>query len=370
MSHTRTRPALTLIRLLALAAWIISATLWYTGNTHTTAPGCAADAGCAQALQSHWAHVAGVPITAPAMLTHALILVLSLATHNRAGLRAMRTLVFAAALVAVWFLALQAYEGAWCPWCCAAHACALLMVPLSMRVQPDITVAMREALVPMLCAGALAGVFIAVQLTQSQRAVEPLPFAGFTDLRAEDYPLLGRADAPLLIGVLYDPLCPHCRSTHPHLLRAIERFEDRLAVALLPVPFSDRCNPHMSRTPPGFEDSCALVTLQLAVWVADASQSSAFDAFLFHDATARPALAQARAVAEQLVGVDALDAATRDARLVRALRRNTDVFDLLGRGVPRLLLAGKAYPVPEQENDLIQLLELAFAADAAVSPSQ
>jgi uncharacterized membrane protein len=359
---------LTCLRLLALCAWVIALLLYMQG---AEAPGCGADVGCGQVLSSQWSHLFRIPVSLLAMLTHAGILVLSLFIRHQAVRLLLQTLVLTVALTGLWFIALQAYEGAWCPWCCAAHACAILMVPLvlMLKVRPEAQPVSRwasRAIKPIALASLLTAFFITAQFVQPTPPPAPRHFAGFTDLRLEDNPLIGNADAPYLVAVLYDPVCPHCRVTHQHLRDAMRSntLKKDFAIALLPVALSDRCNPHMSRTPPGFEGSCELVKLQLGLWIADPAYTDRFDAFLFDDAERAPSLTQAGELAEQLVGSDTLADAMQSPQLKHTLRRNTDVFNLLGRGVPRLIIAGKAYPAPPTIEQMLTLLDAMLTEDA------
>ena len=148
-----------------------------------------------------------------------------------------------------------------------------------------------------------------------------------------------------------------CRFAHAHLIAARERYGDQLVVALMPAPFSDRCNAHMSRTLPAFASSCELTKLLMAVHHVDPTQVPAFDAFLFADQDAAPTVDAARVRAAELVSEAALVAALADPTVEAAVLGNTTLFGFLGRSVPRIIIGGRAYPAVTTEEGFFALLE-------------
>jgi len=339
----------------ALAAAAISGLLLYQSFAGGAAPGCSAGGGCNAVLGSRWARVLGVPVSLPALLTHGLILALSFSAAARDRRRLLGAAAVAVAGSAVWFVALQVWGvGAFCPWCTAAHALGLMVAALILLP--------RSGPFPRIAAA--WGVLAVAGLIAAQTLYEPpVPdltpdnFAGFTGLEPADYPCLGPADAPVAIAYLYDINCPVCRFAHAHLVAARERYGDQLVVALMPAPFSDRCNEHMSRTMPAFETSCDLTKLLMAVHHIDPMQVPAFDAFLFAEEDAAPAVAAARSHAAELVGEDALTAALADPAVEAAVSGNAVLFDFLGRSVPRMIIGGRAYPAVTTEEGFFALLE-------------
>ena len=339
-----------------MAAAGVAGVLWSRSWSGGLAPGCAADGGCAAVLGSRWAQVLGVPVTLPALGVYGAMLALTFSETARASRRLLGALAAAVRGAGVWFTGLQAAAvSAWCPWCLTAHGLG--------------AAAALGVLLPRPRAAAAWGLLAAAGLAGTQVAYEPpVPdltpenFAGFTGLRAENYPRLGPADAETVIAYLYDVNCPVCRFAHGHLTAARERYGDRLVVALMPVPFSDQCNAHMSRTTPTFASSCELTRLLLAVHLADPAAVPTFDAFLFagggtEDDPGTPDVASARAEAERLVGGEALTTAEADPAVDAAIGAHAEVFNLLGRSVPRLIIGGRAYPALTSAEGLFALLE-------------
>lgn len=339
------------LRICALAAAAISGLLLFQSLTGGAAPGCSAGGGCNAVLGSRWARVLGMPVSLPALLTHGLILALSFSAVARERRRLLGAAAVAVAGSAAWFIALQVWGvGAFCPWCMAAHALGLFVAALILLPRPRAAAAWGVL--------AVAGLIAAHTLYEPPVPdLTPDNFAGFTGLEPADYPRLGPADAPVAIAYLYDINCPVCRFAHAHLVAARERYGDQLVVALMPAPFSDRCNEHMSRTSPAFETSCELTRLLMAVHHAEPTQVPAFDAFLFADQDAAPAIDAARVYAAELVGEDALAAALADPAVEAAVSGNTALFDFLGRSVPRMIIGGRAFPAVTTEAGFFELLE-------------
>ena len=335
----------------AVAAAAISGLLLYQSLSGGAAPGCSAHGGCGAVLGSRWAKVLGVPVSLPALLIHTLILVLSFSAAARERRRLLGAAAMAVAGSALWFIGLQVWGvGAFCPWCMAAHGLGLVAAGLISLPMP------RPA-----AAWGLAGVaaLVAAQTLYAPPTADLTPdnFAGFTGLNPADHPRLGPIDAPVAIAYVYDINCPVCRVAHQHLVAARKRYGDKLVVVLMPAPFSDRCNPHMSRTLPAFFSSCDLTKLLMAVHHADPSAVEAFDAFLFADSDAAPSVDAARAYAAELVGEDSLAAALADPAVEAAVAGNTTLFDFLGRSVPRMIIGGRAYPAVTTEEGFFELLE-------------
>lgn len=343
-----------ILRLCVLAAAAVSGLLLFQSWAGGAAPGCSAGGGCGAVLGSRWATVLGVPVSLPALLTHGLIFALSGSAAARERRRLLGAAAVAVAGSALWFIGLQVWGvGAFCPWCMAAHTLGLVAAALILFPRPSWPPA----------AAAWGGLAVAGLIAAQTLYEPPVPdltpdnFAGFTGLQPADYPRLGLADAPVAVAYLYDINCPVCRFAHAHLTAARARYGDQLVVVLMPAPFSDRCNPHMSRTSEAFATSCELTELLMAVHHADPSAVEAFDAFLFADPA--PSVAAARARAAKLVGEDALTTALANPAVEAAVASNVPLFDFLGRSVPRMIIGGRAYPAVTTEEGFFELLERA-----------
>ncbi len=360
---------LTLLRLFAAVAAVLSGYLLVLSLTGRTVPGCDAavaapgSGGCGSVLASPYAYWLGVPVAGLALVAYAILLGASFNTRYKFARAALAATAVAVAGSAVWFTALQVFAlREFCPLCLTAHALGLAVATLTLtRWHP------APALLGLVPVAALA----AGQLFYHPptRPDTPPRFAGFVNLHPADYPTLGPADAPVAVAYLYDPNCTVCRDVHRQLAAARGRYGDRLVVALMPVPFSDRCNRFMSDTPAGFETSCELARLSVAVWLADPDPATvaAFDRFLFEGATAPPPDA-ARALAADLVGEAPLAAALADPRVDATLDGHARLFNAIGRAVPRLIVAGQIYPPLVSEAELFRLLEAETALQSPAAP--
>ena len=135
---------------------------------------------------------------------------------------------------------------------------------------------------------------------------------GLLSLEPHALPTLGSPDAPVLLVVLSDYCCSHCRQLHGWLEAARKRNAGRMAMVVLPTPQHPRCNPEVNSTELRFEHACELARLALAVHRAEPGQFAAFDHWLFE--SEQPRLPDAaRRQAEALVGRLPLERTLADA---------------------------------------------------------
>jgi len=182
--------------------------------------------------------------------------------------------------------------------------------------------------------------------------------AGRVRLPSDAWRRLGPADAIHSVAFLFDYTCDACRKVHSLLHRAVARRGGDLAVLLVPVPQSARCNPLITNgTPPAQRDACHYARLGHAVW-ADAPHAFAlFDGWL-GEGRAPPPLDVARARAVEVLGAPHRDAALLTPRVDRQLREAVALYKSAGaERVPTLLLprASVTGPVPSLD-ELMRVL--------------
>src|SRR6185503_10237442 len=122
------------IRLLILAAAGISAYLLSVSLSGGRAVGCGPGSACDEVLQSRWAYVFGIPVSAAALVVDLALLFTSFSCGTKSTPKQRRgaweIMVPCAVLVvgaALWFVALQAFVlHRFCPWCMAAHLCGAI----------------------------------------------------------------------------------------------------------------------------------------------------------------------------------------------------------------------------------------------------
>lgn len=121
--------------LLALAALVLSAFLWWSSTTTEAVVGCNAFSGfdCQAALGSAWAKWFGLPVAAGGALCYAAALVGALlaprsGSAGSAGWRLLELAVPLAVGAGVWFTIVQtAFLESFCVYCLATHACGIAM---------------------------------------------------------------------------------------------------------------------------------------------------------------------------------------------------------------------------------------------------
>lgn len=376
-----TRWSLGLLSLLGfgVAAYLLCLSLAHGGLP----PGCGKGSGCDEVLNSRWAKVLGVPVSTPALAVYAAIfvtvVVLGWATTEAQFRRAWSALILLAVVVggsAIWFVGLQLVViRAICPWCLAEHGIGLLIGAIVFSRAPFVQkIALKACGAGLVLVGslALAQTFVApgpgdVQRLSVQTNVDTGPGAdrlisvldGRLSLRPHELPVLGSADAPKLVVLLFDYCCPHCRATHGYLLNGLAARKKDLAVLLLPAPLNTKCNPYWEETEPRFEHACELARLALAVWRVDPRAFRSFDAWLFDPETPR-APSEARRKAEELTSAAALDDALKDPSIDRQIEQNVTAYHNSGaERLPVIVSPGMRTIVgrPQSEAELFQLLD-------------
>ena len=133
------------IRLLAIVAAGISGYLVVLHMLgRTLPPGCGSGSGCAEVLTSRWSAVFGIPVSAPAALLYATVVIASCligSGQSEPARRAAWSLLFIAAVTiacsAMWFIGVQAFIlKAFCAWCMTDHAIGLLLAGLILWREP------------------------------------------------------------------------------------------------------------------------------------------------------------------------------------------------------------------------------------------
>jgi uncharacterized membrane protein/protein-disulfide isomerase len=369
---------------LSLVALALSVYLSWLHWADGSAIGCGGGSGCEQVLNSRWSTIAGVlPVSGLAVGAYLAMLVTSLAVSpataapvRRLAWGAMLVLVGAAAGSAVWFTILQKWViGAFCPYCTAAHTIGLLLAALVISQAPRTVIglvpAIGLALVGLTFAGGLAAcqvvfdpppVYLAGQAQESLSAID-----------AHAGPTVGSPDAPHVVTLLFDYTCPHCQRMHFMLNEVVRRYGSTLAFALRPAPLDRQCNPYITRDVKEFKDSCELVKVGLAVWVAQREAFGVFEDWMFSFESGdrwRPrSLDAAKAKAIELVGQAEFDAAWADPWIDKYLESSIQIYGRTlqsGRGgVPKLVFGSRwVIPQPHSADDLVSILRDSLAVPA------
>jgi uncharacterized membrane protein/protein-disulfide isomerase len=388
----------------------------------TAVIGCGGGSPCEQVLSSRWSEVAGVlPVSGLAAGAYLAMLVASLFTgpataalDRRLAWGAILVLVGAAAGSAVWFIIVQIWLiGAFCAYCMVTHITGLSLAalviwratmqfdestgvaPTSSAPSPDVGVAMSATpnaktggtiasplqevgsiaprriigLLPMigllLVGLALAGILAACQVVfvspGTYRGGQS-PGNGQPAIIPRAVPLVGTTDALYVVSLFFDYKCPHCQQLHFMLDEVIRRYGGKLAFALCPAPLSRKCNPYVPRDVEEFKDSCELVKVGLAVWVAKREAFPGFNRWMFSlesgDRWQPRSLDAAKAKAIELVGQAEFAAAWADPWVERYMQASIRVYgDAGGNAIPKLVFGSRwVTPEPYNADDLVVIL--------------
>lgn len=350
--------------------------------TGATAAGCGPDSNCSAVLQSRWSHWFGIPVSFPAVLVYAAMLIGSFLVHPKfpptKRAHAWLAIIFMSALVAgaaAWFVGLQVFViQAICPFCLVTHMAGFLAAAVlwwnapaqrpNKKLEPE---ARQLNLTPKRAARferlglaslllLVAGQFLSSKTDHSVTtagSVSGLPQEGTAarilqlhdgrfSLNLEQVPVIGSHQASNIIVSLFDYTCHHCRDLHELLIPAQQQFSNRLAIASLPMPLDATCNHLLSQTPPPHRNACEYARLSLAVWRAAPEKFNQFDHWLF-DPAQPPPLSQAHEYAAQLVGPDHLQKALNDPWLNQQLKFDVALFEANSRKakdsrMPQLIL--------------------------------
>jgi uncharacterized membrane protein/protein-disulfide isomerase len=398
------RWVLTGLSTLALA---LSAYLSWHDLMGGTVIGCGVGSSCDQVLNSRWSSIGGIfPVSGLAAGVYLAMLVSSLfigptteAPVRRLAWSAMLIIVGSAAGSAVWFTFVQKWIiGAFCLHCMATHITGLLLAALVIRqapkqldydsidvtqknpasVQKVSTAVPRRVIGPLPAIGlaliglALAGTLAACQVFITPPAVH-LNGQSQDNLPAVDpnsIPMIGSPDAPYIVALLFDYKCPHCQKLYFMLNEVIRRYDGKLAFALRPAPLDSQCNPYIPKTVEQYKDSCELVRVGLAVWLAEPEAFPDFERWMFSFESGdrwRPrSLDAAKAKAVELVGQAKFDAARVDPWIEKYLQASIRIYGQTiqtGKGgIPKLVYDSRwVIPEPYSADDLISILHNSLA---------
>ena len=342
-----------LVRLLALVAGGCAAYLAYVTVTGATAAGCGdtAQFDCGSVLASPHATWLGIPVSSAAVIVY-----LAIFAVTWIRIRTWPLLIFGvttAGSSGLWFIAQQVATEQFCPYCLATHACGLLLVGavIGRLVANSAKSTVRTAVVSAALGLVPTGLLVVGQtLFPADRSdiarghqLPPDPPGVLTVLEGKhridlhDVPILGRPDASTVLVKLFDYTCPHCKKMHRVLEEFDQRYGDRVAIVMAPIPLAKTCNRLMKGTHPKHKDSCVFARYALAVWRADPTHFFKFHEWMFLR-PATPSIQSARSHAVRLVGEEAFVSALRDPWIDAQIQQFINMWeDCNPRMVPKIL---------------------------------
>ena len=385
-------PTALLVRLLILVAAGVSAYLLSVSLSGGSAVGCGPGSSCDEVLQSRWAYLFRLPVSALALVVDLALLLATFGCGPKSTPRQRRgawelivpcaVLLFGAAL---WFTALQAVVlHRFCPWCLTAHTCGavaavvlLLRVPVTeARERREKDPAVARSTVVRLAGAAVAAVGLlgavqsvttrqtysvaTINLPATNLASVPVPspaaaktnavitpaivapapttaaaakfldvFGGRIRLDLTQVPVWGSVDAPHKLLSLFDYTCHHCREMHSRVVEVQRSFNGRLAVVSLPMPLDAQCNSLMTRTPGPHMSACQYAKIGLIVWRARPEAIERYDDWFF-GFERPPSLTDATNQAVTLVGAAAFEKAARDPWIEQQIQTDIDIYKISG----------------------------------------
>lgn len=181
------------VRILSLVAMSIAGYLAYNAIANAQPAGCGPTGGCGEVLSSRWSKLFGVPVSIPAMLVYAGIIVGTFFitpgkrdTTRRDAWLVLITLAIFAGLGAIWFIGLQLFViKAVCPYCMTDHACGLIAAGILLVRAPlsksKSTLKPPRGTFAMVMTVAVFGAFVALQVRYPASTAT-------IDIGGKDYP--------------------------------------------------------------------------------------------------------------------------------------------------------------------------------------
>jgi hypothetical protein len=241
--------------------------------------GCGELTGCHALLSSQWAKIyPGIPVALPAVAIYAWLACLAWTQRVQALAWFLTGLVSGAA---IWFIALQVQEHAFCAYCSATHVLALIGIVCLLSGGKAPATALPKRALHRAMSG-LGGMALAGALALFQLA---LPFQG--NHSGEDRHAISLPGPEVLVRLpgagtstntgkqqavfLFDYCCPHCRTVQASLMGLDEELSSAgLRVAFLPSPLNTQCNSFLLASPGSeFEHACDYALTMLGLWRRD-----------------------------------------------------------------------------------------------------
>jgi len=347
--------------------------------------GCGVGSSCDQVLNSRWSAIGGVlPVSglAAGVYLAMLVSIFFIGPATETSVRqlawgAMLVIVGAASGSAVWFTILQKWLiGAFCPYCTTTHITGLLLAALVIwqaprqKVSPDAAqriIGFLPAIGLVVVGLSLAGILAAGQLVITIPAVyiESQSQENLPAIEPNSVPLVGSPDAQYVVNLLFDYKCPHCQKMHFMLNEAIRRYDGKLAFALCPAPLDKKCNQYVFSEVEAYKDSCELVKIGLAVWLANREVFPDFENWMFSfesgDRWKPRNLEATRIKAIELLGEENFKNALADPWIDKYLATSVQLYGQTiqsGKGgVPKLVYDSRwIIPEPYSADDLVSIL--------------
>lgn len=292
-----------------LFCWLLCCRLCRSDRLHRSLPGCGTHSECHAVLASRWSRWGPIPVTGTGVVLYTVAVGAAICFQVRHGQIAAQLLggsIVTATVAALWFLALQAWViRKFCRQCVLIHLGALMSCliwivawqgPATLHPWTGVTagavslgwIVGQALLKPKLVA-------IDVVASHSSDDLRPLPNielaasdprppvatvflnGGSVELNPADWPVLGSPLSGKFVAWLFDYTCDECHQAHRLLRDAVDLFEGRLAVLMIPTPMHPACNPTASCRDGSRADGCGWARLCHQVWQTDPQRFAEWD---------------------------------------------------------------------------------------------
>jgi uncharacterized membrane protein len=386
------------LNLLALALSIILSWHYLQGGSMI---GCGGGSPCEQVLSSRWSTIGGIlPVSSLSAGVYLAMLVAIFfidrdKEHQIQRLAWNFLLILAGAITgsALWFFIVQKwFIGNFCPYCMTLHIAGLLLATLiiwqarkviqknsSNNLSKNYTDLQNTSMVTKsrvfslrIIGLTLIGVLMSTILAAGQMIFTPSTYQSgksqndFTNIDYKNAPIIGSADAPYVVKLLFDYQCPHCQKLHFMLNEAVRRYAGKLSFVLCPTPLNTQCNPYIPKDADAFKNSCELARIGLKVWAARREAFPEFESWMFTfesgDKWSPRSFEDACAKAIELIGKEKFDNITDNDWVEQYMQTCVQIYSqtLQGGngGIPKLVYGSQwVTPQPDNEEDFIKILQ-------------
>ncbi len=186
---------------------------------------------------------------------------------------------------------------------------------------------------------------------------------GRLSLDTYQHPIVGDPEAEFVMAEIMDYTCPHCREFHELIHKAVEQYEGKLAVIVLPYAGELLCNPYIKVARPKSRGACRAAKLALCISLV---KPEAFERFhnMMMEGERPPSYVSALTDARKMVDQDELSLAlnNREDYLQRKLEQNIKLFasmqEKVSLNLPMQILGDQiATGKPETLDAFYKLLE-------------
>ncbi len=366
---------------IAIVGLVINGLLVFQSLSGDSIVGCGGDSSCHDVLNSRWSSLLGIPVAILGFLLY-LVFLIALYRKNLLVLYICLGLILGAV---AWFVFVQTVIiGRFCLWCMAAHGVGVIIFCLTLwrekrqgNGMPAIQIGGSFAAMSSVVIG-LMQFFGPLPVTHRVEDVRGEKDSRSVSIHAREegrkvafdsgrmiynvktLPHMGKSDAKHVLVEYFDFQCSSCRIMRRYLMSLVEKYPEDICVILLPVPLDRGCNPQLPPRVEGYDGSCEITRIALAVWQLDPEiYRDIHQKFLAENSLTS---SQAMDIACEKISRSQLDEAIRDPWIDELIRSNIShwtAFSSQNHQLPKLLIKDRRilHGLPSGEADFIRVME-------------